>query len=190
MLSFTLFVNRGDVESLLPPELTIVDDDQLPDWLRQRDGHPLIAIIGTSKIGARKRILGEHRTIPLFPSFLETFIAVPYLRAVDGGAPSPCFHFPRVFCETFWPTELGVLCVGWPKRQCPMRLNDDGERRRYEIDDDRTGKPVLSATIELSDQKSVSLHQSAMSRVAEMFSLPLVLIKNKRLRTIRLESAT
>ncbi len=188
----TFFANRRDVESLLPPELTIVGDDLLPDWLRQRGGHPVIAIIGANEIGVRKRILGQYHTVPLFPSFRETFVAVPFLRPVHSDQPSPCFHFARVYCESFWPTEFSSLCVGWPKRQCRMRMRDDG--RHYDIGHESRGEMLLSATTDLSKSEAVDARHKSISRIAEMFSQPLVLIKNKKLRTIdwnlRLNSAT
>jgi len=39
-------------------------------------------------------------------------VAVPYLRPVDGADSETCFHFARVYCQKFWPTEVGRLCVG------------------------------------------------------------------------------
>ena len=138
----TIFAGREDVQSLLPPELTFANDDTLPAWLRERDGHPVIAIIGSNEIGRRKRILGRYHTVPLFPNFLETFVAVPYLRPVDGADSETCFHFARVYCQKFWPTEVGRLCVGWPKQQCPMRLSQEGDVQRYEIE--QNGRPVCT----------------------------------------------
>jgi hypothetical protein len=189
----TFFARRQDVESLLPPELTIVDDDMLPDWVRESGGHPVIAIIGSNEIGIRKRILGEYHTVPLFRTFLETMIAVPFLRPVDSDQPTPCFHFPRVYCETFWPTELGLLCAGWPKLQCRMRLRQDGDERQYVIEKERGGEVLLSATTNMAAPADVDTRQQSFRRIVEMFAQPLVLIKNRKLRKIdwnlRLNSA-
>jgi len=178
----TIFAGREDVQSLLPPELTFANDDTLPAWLRERDGHPVIAIIGSNEIGRRKRTLGRYHTVPLFPNFLETFVAVPYLRPVDGADSETCFHFARVYCQKFWPTEVGRLCVGWPKQQCPMRLSQEGDVQRYEIE--QNGRPLLTASTDLANPTPLTPSQESLSRIVAMLSQPLVLIKNGKLRRI------
>lgn len=104
----TVFVKRDDVQSLLPPELAIVGDDELPDWLGERDDHPVILLLGRqSNLGKRKPILGTFRTVRLFRPYLETFVGIPFLKPRASEGPSPCLHFVRVACSKFWPTQTG-----------------------------------------------------------------------------------
>ena len=191
----TLFVDRHVAGSLLPDALTIVDDEQLPGWLRERQDFPLVLLLGSSEIGRRKRILWRWQTVDLFPEFLETFIAVPYVRPKNQdcieSADAPYFHFARVYCEKFWPAELGVMCVGWPKKQYPMSAERRGSTTEYRILTEDRGT-VLNASIDQStgqheDQRESqpwAVDPQAKSRIIEMLSLPLVLIRRGRLKVI------
>ena len=79
----TLFVGRALVQASLPPKLTIVGDDQLPDWLRGRDEHPVILLIGKQvSLGRRKPHFGMLQTFPLFRPYLRPFLYTTreYLR--------------------------------------------------------------------------------------------------------------
>jgi hypothetical protein len=184
----TLFVRRDDVRSSLPPELTIVENDELPDWLRQRDDHPVILLAGRqANLGKRKLLLGRYRTVPLFRPYLETFLAVPFLKPRASQGPSPCFHFVRVPCETFWPTETGILCMGWPKIQCPMQVDEQDRIQHYSIKDERGVEPLLSVETDLTDPVPLDPGQDSLDKIISMLSQPLVLINDGTLLFFRFD---
>jgi hypothetical protein len=189
----TFYAQRGVVESWLPPQLTLVDRDALPDWLKGRDDHPVILMFGKMASGMRARILGRYDTIPVFATFREAFLGVPFLRSSLGG-PSPCFHFVRVQCSAFWPTELGISAGGWPKVQCPMKTTKRGPKRAYSIRDERGKEPWLTAETDLADPVPLDLDHPGLAKMHSMLSLPLGLVKERELEfTIfdwRLEAAT
>jgi len=191
----TLFVNRDDVRASLPPQLAIVEDDELPEWLRQRDDHPVILLVGKQvNLGRRRVFLGRYHTVHLFQPYLETFVAVPFLKPKAARGPRPCFHFARVPCETFWPTETGKLCMGWCKMQCPMQITERGQVQHYSIRDPNDGEPWLSARTDRTDPVALDAGHDSLARVIRMFSQPHVLIKGNKLLfssfDLRFEAAT
>jgi hypothetical protein len=184
----TLFLNRALVESSLPPQLTIVDDDQLPDWLRGRDDHPVLLLIGKqASLGRRRVLFGLLQTFPLFRPYLETFVAIPFLKPRDSEKPSPCFHFVRVPCSTFWPTELGIFQMGWPKMQCPMEMRQEGETLHYSIMDEENRRPLLTAETDLTDAGDLAAGDGCLSKVISMLSQPHVLFVGKGMDTYRFD---
>lgn len=191
----TLFVNRDDVQASLPPQLTIVENDELPDWLQQRDDHPVILLVGKQvNLGRRRLFLGRYHTVPLFHPYLETFVAVPFLKPKTARGPRPCFHFMRVPCETFWPTETGILCMGWRKMQCPMQITEQGQVQHYSIKDESGSEPLLSAQTDLTDPVALDASHDCLAKVISMLSQPHVLIKGQKLLffnfDLRFEAAT
>jgi hypothetical protein len=184
----TLFVNRADVQSSLPPELTISDDDQLPDWLRGRDEHPVILLFGEqTDLGTRRHILGLYQTIPLFRPYLETFVAVPFLKPTASGEPCPCLHFVRVACSAFWPTELGILRMGWPKIHCPMQIRKEGQTVHYSIAEPGTGRLLLAAETDTTDPPELDAGDDRLARVVSMLAQPSVLIIGGRIDSYRFD---
>lgn len=178
----TFFARRADVQSWLPPELTIVEKDRLPEWLRDREDHPAVLIFGAqTSLGKRRFFLGRYRTVPLFRPYLEAFVAVPFLEPRASGGPSPCFHFVRVPCSTFWPTELGKLCFGWPKIQCRMRMSEKGETQKYSIEDEGHRNPLLRAETDLTGSVDLDPRQDCLGKVISMLSQPLALVKGEEL---------
>ena len=183
-----LFVKRADVQSSLPPELTIVDDDQLPDWLQGRDDHPVILLIGKqASLGRRRVVFGLLQTYPLFRPYLETFVAIPFLKPKDSEESSPCFHFVRVPCSTFWPTELGIFQMGWFKLQCPMEMRQEGQTLHYSIMDERNRRPLLTAETDLTDAVELTASDDCLSKVISMLSQPHVLFVGKGMDTYRFD---
>jgi len=178
----TFFAKRADVQSWLPPELTIVEKDRLPEWLRDREDQPAVLIFGKqTSLGKRRLFLGRYRTVPLFRPYLEAFVAIPFLKPKASGGPSPCFHFVRVPCSTFWPTELGKLCFGWPKIQCRMRMSEQGETQHYSIEDEGGSIPLLRAETDLTGSVALDHKQDCLDKVISMLSQPLVLIRGQEL---------
>ncbi len=183
-----LFVKRALVQSSLPPQLTIVDDDQLPDWLQGRDDHPVILLIGKqASLGRRRTLFGLLQTFPLFRPYLETFAAIPFLKPKDSDKPSPCFHFVRVPCGTFWPTELGIFQMGWPKLQCPMEMRQEGQTLHYSIMDEDNRRPLLTAETDLTDSVELAASDECLSKVISMLSQPHVLFVGKGMDTYRFD---
>jgi len=188
------YAERSVVESWLPAPFALVERDELPDWLKERDDHPVILMFGTMASGKRMRVLGRYETMPVFPTFREAFLGVAFLKSTVGG-PSPCFHFVRVHCSAFWPTELGILFGGWPKVQCPMTIAGQGSTQTYSIRDERGKAPWLTAETDLTDPEPLDLEHRGLAKVRSMLSLPLGLIKAGRELVFttfdwRLEAAT
>ncbi|HUT94658.1 MAG TPA: hypothetical protein VMY37_34700 [Thermoguttaceae bacterium] len=184
----TLFVKRSDVQSSLPPELKIVDDDRLPDWLQGRDDHPVILLFGRqTDLGNRRPIFGLYQTFRLFRPYLETFVAVPFLEPKASQKPSPCLHFVRVPCNTFWPTEMGILQMGWPKIQCPMEMREEGQTLHYSITDPESGRPLFAAETDLSDPVGLTAGDACLEKVASMLSPPHVLFVGRIMDTYRFD---
>ena len=191
----TFFAKRADVQSWLPPELTIVEKDRLPEWLQDREDHPAILIFGKqASLGRRRPIRGRYRTVPLFRPYLEAFVAIPFLKPRASQGPSPCFHFVRVPCSKFWPTELGKLFYGWPKIQCRMRMSEQGETQHYSIGGEGGSNPLLSAETDLTGSVPLDPSQDSLDKVISMLSQPLVLVKGQELLffnfDLRFEAAT
>jgi hypothetical protein len=187
------YTPRSVIESWLPPQLTLVPRDELPDWLQRRDDHPVILMFGTMKSGLRTRTVGRYETLPVFATFREGFFGVPYVKS-DRGGPSPCFHWIRTHCSAFWPTELGISVGGWPKVQCPMKVTREGPTQGYTIRDPRGKELWLTAQTDLADPEPIDLDHAGLAKVHAMLSLPLGLVKERELEfTIfdwRLEAAT
>ena len=184
----TLFVKRTEVQSSLPPELTIVDDDQLPDWLQGRDDHPVILLFGRqTDLGNRRPIFGLYQTIPLFRPYLETFVAIPFLKPTASEKPSPCFHFVRVPCSTFWPTESGILRMGWPKIRCPMEMRQEGQTLHYSIMDGENGRPLFTAETDLSDAVDLAAGDACLGKTVSMLSQPHVLFIGQGIDSYRFD---
>lgn len=184
----TWFVKRALVQSSLPPELTTVDDQRLPDWLRGRDDHPVILLFGRqTDLGNRRPIFRLYQTIPLFRPYLETFVAIPFLEPKASRKPSPCLHFVRVPCNTFWPTETGILRMGWPKIQCPMEMRDEGPTLHYSITDPESGRPLFTAETDLSDPVDLAAGDACLEKVASMLAQPHVLFVGRAMDTYRFD---
>ncbi len=184
----TLFVKRTDVQAPLPPELTIVDDARLPDWLQQRDDHPVILLFGRqTDLGNRRPTFGLYQTFRLFRPYLETFVAIPFLEPKASQKPSPCFHFVRVPCSTFWPTEIGILQMGWPKIQCPMEMRKEGQTLHYSIIDGESGRPLFTAETDRSDPVDLAAGDACLEKVASMLSQPHVLFVGPAMDSYRFD---
>jgi len=189
----TFYAARSVVASWLPPQFALAEPEELPDWLARRDDHPVMLMFGSMASGWRSRFLGRYDTAPVFGRFREAFLGVPFVRPLPGG-PSPCFHFVRVHCSAFWPTELGISVGGWPKVQCPMKIAGQGPIETYAIRDERGKMPWLTARTDRADPEPLDLDHPGLSKVDAMLSLPLGLVKQRELEFTlfdwRLEAAT
>ncbi len=173
------YAARDEVARWLPPQMALGRGDELPDWLRARDDYPVILMFGSMASGMRKRMLGRYDTIPVFSTFREAFLGVPFVRPIPGG-PTPCLHWVRVHCSAFWPTELGIN-VGWPKVQCPMKTARRGDVSTYSVRDERGRRPWLEAETDLADPFALNLDHPGLAKVNEMLSRPLGLVKEREL---------
>jgi hypothetical protein len=121
------------------------------------------------------------QTYPLFRPYLEAFVAVPFLRPRGSEEPSPCFHSLRVPCSTFWPTELGIFQMGWPKMQCPIEMRQEGQTLRYSIMDEANRRAWLTAETDLSDAVDLTAGDACLSKVISMLSQPHVLFVGEKM---------
>jgi hypothetical protein len=184
----TLLLKRSDVQASLPPELTVVDDDRLPGGLRGRDERPVILLIGRqTDLGKRVKTFTIFQTIPLFRPYLETFVAIPFLKPRAADEPCPCFHFARVPCSTFWPTELGILQMGWPKVHSRMEMHEQGPTVHYTAAERASGRPLLTAETDLASAEPIAADDERLRRVASMLDQPHVLLVGDAMDTYRFD---
>jgi hypothetical protein len=177
-----LFLDRALVRSLLPDALALVEKDIDPTWPGGENMHPVLLVTGKVRTGKRLRIGSQYRTAQLFNPFLESYVAVPFVRARAFDHPSPCLHFAKIYCQAFWPTELGVLCVGWPKTQCPMEMSSTAPGHSYSVKNPEDGNPWLSLQTVVDEQGASPLaaNDVCLASVREMLSQPMIVLKGAK----------
>jgi hypothetical protein len=157
----TLFLPSELVQSWLPPGLQL--DAECPYKDR-----PVIILFGTiddltrTKVVTVKPRFGRH--------YMETFIAVPYLKLAAAPQSQPVSHFVRIYSDSGKGTSIGIQRYGWPKITVPMATTDDTYRIVYNND------TVLSAQIDNSQAKAVDISNPSVKAVQDMLTQPLVLL--------------
>ena len=102
----TFFLDRQTVQTWLPGGLVVAHDSPF-------EAHPVLVLYGTQRNLARtKRI---RRYLPFGEHYLETFVAVPYLRVQGSRCDEHVFYFARVYLDNLRATEMGIERYGWEK---------------------------------------------------------------------------
>ena len=156
-----LFLPAGVVRSWLPPGLELAS--QCPYHER-----PVLVMFGSINDLAREKLVtvkprfGRH--------FLETFVAVPYLRLASAPQGTPVFHFVRVYTDSLKGTTKGIRQSGWPKIYAPIATTDD----TYRITPDGAGT-VFAVQMEFAHLKPVDTGNRSLRQLETMLRQPLVL---------------
>ena len=160
----TRFVNKELVQSWLPEGLVLADECPF-------DQYPVCIMMGTQRSFARTR------RVTWYPrwgrSYLETFIAVPFVKLASAPEKAPVFHFVHVYLNSWPATEKGVRRSGWPK-ECTRLESCGGD---YRIFADRYGA-VLTAHTDFSTRQPVSPGNASLEMIQQMLRMPMVLKKN------------
>jgi len=157
----TWFLPRPLVESWLPQGLRLAKECPYP-------GHPVIVLFGSIDDLTREKVVtvkprfGRH--------YLETFVAVPYLKLDQWPKAEPVFHFVRVYSDSARGTTQGIRRYGWPKLLSPIQTSDES----YLISSEGVGT-LLAAKMDSSRLKPVSPTNRSLVQIREMLSQPLVL---------------
>jgi len=115
----TLFLDRQIVQSWLPSGLHVADDCPF-------ERHPVVILYGTQTNLARQKWI--KRELPFGRHYLETFVAVPYLRVDRTRYDEHVFYFARVYLDNRRATNQGVRRFGWEKVY--TALADQGRHHR------------------------------------------------------------
>ncbi len=76
----------------MPPGLTVAPDTPFEE-------HPVIVMFGIEENIARTKRITAH---PRYAQhYLETFVAVPYLKLASHPDGTPLVHFPRVYLNSW-----------------------------------------------------------------------------------------
>ena len=156
-----LFLPPAVVRSWLPPGLQLASECPFRT-------HPVIVMFGSIDDLAREKLVtvkprfGRH--------FLETFIAVPYLRLDASPRGAPVFHFVRVYTDSLKGTTKGIRTAGWPKIYTPIATSDD----TYRITPEGTAT-ILGAQMDYTHLKPVSAGNHSLHQIEAMLAQPLVL---------------
>ena len=157
----TIFLDRQIVQSWLPVGLSVAEDCPF-------NSHPVVILYGTQRNLARtKRI---RRYLPYGEHYLETFVAVPYLRVNSSRCDEHVFYFARVYLDSLRATELGIQRYGWEKIY--TRLSDF--RRNHSIWSPR-GRLVFTAHGTSSPARPIAPSNPSMDTIQKMLSQTLVL---------------
>jgi hypothetical protein len=156
-----LFLPPGVVQSWLPPGLRLASECPYQN-------RPVIVMFGSIDDLAREKLVtvkprfGRH--------FLETFVAVPYLRLEAAPRSMPVFHFVRVYTDSLKGTTKGLRQSGWPKIYTPIATTDE----TYRITPEGAGT-ILGAQMDYAHLKPVGAGNASLRQVEAMLSQPLVL---------------
>ena len=156
-----LFLPPSVVRSWLPPGLQLASECPYQD-------RPVVVMFGSIDDLAREKLVtvkprfGRH--------FLETFVAVPYLRLETAPRGTPVFHFVRVYTDSLKGTTKGIRQSGWPKIYTPIATTDE----TYRITPEGAGT-VLGAQMDYAHLKPVGAGNHSLRQVEAMLSQPLVL---------------
>ena len=156
-----LFLPPAVVRSWLPPGLQLASECPYKS-------HPVIVMFGSIDDLAREKLVtvkprfGRH--------FLETFVAVPYLRLEAAPRSGPVFHFVRVYTDSLKGTTKGIRQSGWPKIYTPIATTDE----TYRIMPEGAGT-VLGAQMDYARLKPVDTGNHSLRQIEAMLAQPLVL---------------
>lgn len=162
----TLFINRETVQTWLPDGLSVAEDCPF-------ETHPVLILYGTQRNLARtKRI---RRFLPYGEHYLETFVAVPYLRVDNSRCDEHVFYFARVYLDSLRATELGIERFGWEKVY--TRLSDCD--RDHSIWNPQ-GRLIFTASGTSTPARPIPSSNPSAATIQEMLSQTLVLKHNGR----------
>lgn len=157
-LVVTLVADRALVQSWLPQGLVLASETPLPQ-------HPVIVMFGVQQNIARtKRVTRYPRGMQ---DYLETLIAIPYLKMIHQPNGPPVLHFARVYLNSWPATNQGIKRFGWPKVYTDLAWSDAGYRIGRE--------PVFVAQTAGAEPPPVDFNEPSLHRLREMLSQPLVL---------------
>jgi len=167
----TFFLDRDLVESWLPPGLRLAEECPFED-------HPVIILFGT------QRDLTRQKWLTLKPRwgrcYLETFVAVPYLKLQHCQNGKPVFHFVRAYLNNMPATTQGIKRFGWPKICTPIHAGG----REYRILRGTRGA-VFEADTDYGKLKAVDSNNESLRQIQQMLSQTLVLRHRGRLDRYR-----
>ena len=157
----TLFIDKQIVQSWLPPGLRLAKECPYVD-------HPVLILFGTQKALTRHKRISLQ--LPYGRYYLETFVAVPYLRIASRADGEPVFHFVRVYVDSVRARNQGVRRFGWNKLCVPIAKAN----RNYDIFD-RCRVPRFESTTDYSRLAPVRAENVSLGKIREMLSQTLVL---------------
>ncbi len=157
----TFFVDRDLVQSWLPRGLVVADDCPF-------EKHPMVILYGT------QRELARHKRTTWYPRYgdyyLETFVAIPYLRIRNSRIDEHVFHFVRVYLNSRGATNQGIRLFGWPKIFSEIAKGGG----RYQIERTNGGR-LFNAWTDYSELEPPDPANQSLAEIREMFSQTLVL---------------
>jgi hypothetical protein len=170
----TRFVDSPLVASWLPEGLALAAECPF-------EKHPVLIMLG------RQRNLSRQRYFRVYPrwgdDYLETFIAVPYLKLRGQADKPPVFHFVRVYLDNWPATEKGIELYGWRKICTRLRYRHGRDYRIFF----REHGQILAARTDLSLGEPVSEDNPSLVSIRQMLRPPMVLRKDGCLNTYRFD---
>jgi hypothetical protein len=157
----TLFVPRQVVQSWLPQGLHVAGEYTNQD-------HPVIILFGSiDDLTREKRVtikprFGRH--------YLETFVAIPYLKLDSAPQAKPVFHFVRVYSDSARGTTQGIKKYGWPKIYTPIQATDTSYRILRE-----GSTAIFEAEIQSNSVQTIDPRLNSLQRIRDMLAQPMVL---------------
>ncbi len=157
----TSFVSPQVVQSWLPQGLQIDKGCPYPE-------HPVIVLFGSIDDLTREKVItvkprfGRH--------YLETFVAVPYLKLENSPQSGPVFHFVRIYSDNLRGTTQGIRRYGWPKVYVPIQTTDTSYRILRE-----GPEAVFDAQMDSAHSVAVDRKNDSLKRIQEMLLQPMVL---------------
>jgi len=160
----TMFVDREVVQSWLPAGLLL--HERCP-----YEEHPVVILLGEQ----RDLVRTKARSYGLMYTrkgryYLETFVAVPYLKLKDHAYREPVFHFVRVYLNHARATRQGIRGFGWPKIHTAIR----GGKHRYRVFGS-CSRTILDARPDWSQVEAADPRNASLEQIRRMLSQPLVL---------------
>lgn len=164
----TVFLNRKTIQSWLPSGLRVAEDSPF-------ELHPVVILYGTQRNLARTRRFTRY--LPFGNRYLETFVAVPYLRLDNDRRNEHVFYFAQVYLDSPRATKEGIQRFGWEKT-C-TRLADQG--RDHRIWNPR-GELIFTAHGTSESPRPIESGNRSLGTIREMLSQTLVFKHRGRFR--------
>ena len=156
----TLFLEPKLVQSWLPEGLVLAPETPF-------DRHPVIVLSGRQQNLARTK--RATRYLCGMQDYLETFIAIPYVKMNARPQGPPLFHFVRVYLNNWPATIRGIRRFGWPKICTDMSWTNES----YRIGG--TGSPIFFARTVDTEHPLINESTGSLQSLQQMLSQPLVL---------------
>lgn len=158
---FTLFVDLKTVASWLPSGFVLAEECPFPQ-------HPVIVLYGTQENLMRQRRIAW--ALCWGRNYLETFVAVPYLKLAQCPERPPVLHFVRVYLNNWPATIKGMRRFGWPKLCTHMESCACGYRIFSGC-----GEKIFDARAGHSEAEPLRGKNESFSQIRQMLSQPMVL---------------